>query len=150
MDKQGITLKQHFLSPQDNLTIEQILEWGELHKIKTGKYPTYISNSDFLPKGESWLEINQSLYYGERNLPPNTTLLMLFGEEAPLTRYQVLRWAKEYKKFYGTIPNINSSNDTLPAGETWKKIDLAIKNHNRGLLTTCNSLKELLESTKNL
>lgn len=63
--------KPPFLSP---LTIRQIRRWAELHRRRTGRWPTRTSGMVLDAPGERWDRVLQALSKGLRHLPPKTTL----------------------------------------------------------------------------
>jgi hypothetical protein len=129
-----------------NLREEQILEWGEEHKVGSGKYP--VSTSGPIPgSDETWGTIENALRYGARGLPGGSSLGALFGrKKEDLTEEQILAWAEEHKQRTRKYPNMESG--PIPGiREVWGSIDRSLRLGHRGLSGN-SSLSSLLGTRK--
>jgi hypothetical protein len=61
-----------------DLTVEQILAWGEAHRAATGRWPNQLSVAGAGAPGERCKNLDQALRYGNRGLPRGMTLHALF------------------------------------------------------------------------
>jgi hypothetical protein len=59
------------------LTAEQILDWAEAHRTRTGDWPGVLSGPIPEAPGESWRAVNLALYLGYRGLPGGDSLARL-------------------------------------------------------------------------
>lgn len=62
------------------LTVEQIREWAEAHKRRTGAWPTIGSGPIPDAPGEKWSAVAVALSHGRRGLPGGTTLCRLLAD----------------------------------------------------------------------
>ena len=124
------------------LNIEQILAWADAHHAATGRWPSSETGPvDGVP-GETWEAIASSLRMPGRGLAVRTTLGRLLiehrGPEAHnrspgLTLEQVLAWADVHHAATGRWPCISASAIIGVPGESWRKIDSALRKRQRGL-----------------
>ena len=61
------------------LTVQQIREWAEVHRRRTGSWPTRRSGPINEAPGETWDRVYQALYKGLRGLPGGQTLAQVLG-----------------------------------------------------------------------
>jgi hypothetical protein len=61
------------------LTQDRILHWAELHRTRTGRWPTAASGPVAEAPGEVWTTINQALRDGRRGLPGGSSLSQLLA-----------------------------------------------------------------------
>ncbi len=124
------------------LTIEQILAWADLHRERTGEWPTFRTPGVREARGERWRRIDAALRSGERGLPGGTTLeRLLAGREAsfqpgklrPLRIDQIGRHVAAYHERYGEWPTGASGPVDGAPDDTWVDIDRALRRGLRGL-----------------
>lgn len=122
------------------LTESEILEWADVHRQETGKWPN--KNSGSLPNGETWMGIDAALKRGSRGLSGGSTLAQLLAERrgvrnvrelAELTEQQILKWIDAHKERTGEWPSKTSGAVVDAPGETWSGIDAAMRVGRRGL-----------------
>ncbi len=134
------------------LNQRQILQWADQHHARSGAWPT--PSSGLVPEapGETWPNLNAALLRGLRGLPRGTSLMRLIVERrqarhptrpGPLTVVQVLDWAGEHHRRTGCWPQHSSGVIPGTRGETWSRVDAALKSGNRGL-PAGSSLRRLL------
>ena len=71
------------------LTVEQILLWADLHRARTGRWPTPLSGPVHEAPQESWRAISSALWGGHRGLPGGfglPQLLRRHGRDVPERR----------------------------------------------------------------
>jgi hypothetical protein len=119
-----------------------ILEWADAYFQRAGKWPNYESLRNPAFPGVSWQSVENSLRLGLRGLPGRSSLAKVLAEHRgvrnvqdlpPLTEEQVLLWADQHHKRTGKWPNEkNSGKVTDCKGETWKNVDVALRQGLRG------------------
>ncbi len=123
------------------LTEEQILAWASAHFKATGRWPVS-SRATAQPAGETWAGINQALRTGFRGLPGGSTLAQLLAQRCgvrnpmrlpPLTEQQILAWARAHFQATGQWPIKRSGAIAQSPGDTWARIDEALRAGRRGL-----------------
>ena len=62
------------------LTVGVILAWAEMHRERTGKWPTHRSGSVADAPGETWVNIDQAVRKGLRGLPGGSSVARLIKE----------------------------------------------------------------------
>jgi hypothetical protein len=123
------------------LTAAKVLRWADLHKKRTGSYPTRSSGPVLDAPGESWNAVCLALRRGSRGLKGRTSLAELLarrrGRRHPqvlpdLTVEQVLGWALAYRTLFSVWPT-SHAGPIGNTGETWNGIDKALARGTRGL-----------------
>jgi hypothetical protein len=123
------------------LTIKQLLLWADAHRRRTGKWPKASSGPILCSGGESWRRIDSALRQGVRGLPGDLSLARLLarernvrpGSDRPvLTIEQVLRWADACHARTGCWPHRRMGAIAEAQGETWKNINVALREGWRG------------------
>ena len=61
------------------LTEEQILQWAELHRQRSGSWPKYDSGAIVDAPGETWAGVDWALRYGKRSLTGGSSLAKLLA-----------------------------------------------------------------------
>jgi hypothetical protein len=129
-------VRNHLALPR--LDEQRILAWADEHHARTGSWPTIVTPGTIPGSGgERWSAISQALTVGARGLPGGSSLPQLLARRrgyrhnraAPrLTEEQVLAWADAWKAQTGRWPT-RQTPGTIPdsAGETWSRIDAALK-----------------------
>jgi hypothetical protein len=124
------------------LSIEQILTWADGHHELTGKWPNKNTGPVKDSLGETWSGINSALIGGIRGLPTGFSLARLLQEKRgvrnkqdlpTLTLEAILRLADEHHERTSEWPRANTGSVTEAPSETWKAIDMALKQGLRGL-----------------
>ena len=125
------------------LTEEQILDWADAHRARTGSWPYVLSGSILDALDENWNAVNHALDRGCRGLPGGSSLARLLVERRgtrssahlpPLSIPQILAWADAFQARTGQWPNVGSGRvPEGPAGETWSTIHFALAVGYRGL-----------------
>jgi hypothetical protein len=124
------------------LTVEAILGWADVHKQRTGRWPTAQSGPVEGVPGEKWQTIDNALRSGVRGLRPGgLTLSRLLQRHRGKTRSgkpdlseaQILEWADRHYERTGRWPTLRSGPVLEAPGETWKGIHEALRQGNRGL-----------------
>jgi hypothetical protein len=141
---------------KDRLDEDQIFGWAKNHFRRTGQWPQ--STDGAIPESSdmSWSGIDVAMRNGSRGLPGGSSLnKFLFdrGAIGPerrhrrplLTPDQIWKWAKAHHRRHGAWPRYNSGPIDGTDGETWYKVDCALRTGLRGLPAGLK-LAELLES----
>lgn len=124
------------------LTITQILIWADSHKQRTGEWPRKTSGAIADSPGETWAAIQDALRLGRRGLPEGLTVAHLLAKHRGLghpdalprlTEAKLVAWAQAHHKRTGGWPTLHSGTIAEAPGETWKKVDNALRNGLRGL-----------------
>jgi hypothetical protein len=124
------------------LNVEQILAWADAHREATGEWPGEDSGPVRSVPGENWKLISVALLRGVRGLPGGSSLARLLAEHRgarnpadlpPLTIQQILAWADDHREATGRWPSGLSGPVAEGKSETWRAVDTALRNGNRGL-----------------
>jgi hypothetical protein len=124
------------------LTITEILLWACHHRAVTGNWPTKDSGCIIGALFETWIAVDTALRVGLRSLPGGSSLAQLLAEKRgvrnirdlpPLSVEQILEWADGYFQRKGSWPTIASGAITSSGGETWRRVDQALRSGIRGL-----------------
>ncbi|MGO8749938.1 MAG: hypothetical protein ACLQNE_28670 [Thermoguttaceae bacterium] len=124
------------------LSQRKILVWADAHFQRTGQWPITTSGPVQDASGERWDSINKALHRGLRGLPGGSSLLLLLARkrgarhplsQPPLTVGQVWEWAVLHFQRTGQWPNRLSGPIADAPGETWNKVNLALRHGQRGL-----------------
>ena len=130
------------ISPPPPLTVEQILQWANVHRRTTGDWPKVKSGRVIGAVVEDWNNIDQDLRIGRRGLPGGSSLARLLSENCgvanthalpPLTKKAILGWADAHHRETGQWPTRNSGKVIGAEGEKWFNIDAALRLGLRGL-----------------
>ncbi len=124
------------------LTESQVLIWADEHHVRTGKWPKLTSGPILTAPAESWVNVNQALMKGLRQLPAGSSLAKLLASKRKVrshlglptfTLKQILSCADTFFARMGHYPNITSGAiDEIP-GETWAHVNAALSQGCRGL-----------------
>ncbi len=153
-ERRGVRNKQN-LTP---LTEEQILQWLDSHKLRTGRWPTKQSGPISDAPGETWANVNAALVQGLRTLPGGSSLARLLAENrnarnthtiTQLTVDQILNWADEHHRRTGTWPKAASGIIPEVPGESWSNINAALVQGRRNLPGD-SSLAQLLAENRSV
>jgi hypothetical protein len=132
------------------LTEDIVFAWAQAHHDHTGSWPNKHDGAIEGISQENWANIDQALRRGLRGLSGGDSLSLLLRRrlfQTPLTVEKILVWADAHRAAAGRWPGIASSLVSLPEGETWKNIDRALRQGERGL-PGGSSLGELLVQRK--
>lgn len=131
--------RHHFMTPR--LSVRRILAWADAHKARTGAWPNAHSGPVREAPGETWSGVGAALRVASRGIKQKTSLARLLAKyrgrrhyrECPrLTAGMILQWAKAWRVLYGTWPSTHSGT-IGNTGETWLRIDAALRTGGRGL-----------------
>jgi hypothetical protein len=134
------------------LTIGAILAWADAFHAAHGRWPGNRDRTVQAAPDQSWGAIDRALRQGRRGLPGGSSLGRLLvqhrGPEARpqparLTVERILAWADRHYARTGDWPTANSGAIPESPGDTWSKIELALRQEGRGL-SGKNSLARLL------
>ncbi len=93
-------------------------------------------------KSETWLAFDRALAQGCRGLPGGSSLARLLAERRwvrnqgalpTLAEWQILGWAEAHRRRTGKLPNAGSGAIPEAPGESWKRVDNALREGRRGL-----------------
>jgi hypothetical protein len=125
-----------------DLSVEQILAWADTYYSRHGCWPKAPSGPIDGAPGETWLSIQHALQRGKRGLPRGSSLPRLLTEHRsvrnhldvpPLTVSQILAWADAYYARHQEWPQVRSGLIGEAPGETWARVETALRQGNRGL-----------------
>jgi hypothetical protein len=124
------------------LTQRKILSWADAHHRHHERWPTRESGPVDDHPDETWRAVDDSLRYGHRGLPGGSSLARLLEEQRGvlnrlakprLTTAAILRWADAHRSRTGQWPSNKSGPIAEAPNETWKGVDLALRQGWRGL-----------------
>lgn len=124
------------------LTEEQILAWADAHRLRTGQWPRTRSGPIPEAPGETWKKVHTALLEGCRGLPEGSSLARLLAKRrgAPndkalptMTTKQIWAWAEAHRGRTGAWPTMRSGSIPEASGESWRKVDGALRCGLRGL-----------------
>jgi hypothetical protein len=120
------------------LSIDQILAWADAHHAACGNWPKIADVPIAAAPGESWKRIDVALRAGSRGLPGGTSLPRLLAERRSVTRKNlsletIMAWCQAHRADTGQWPQASSGAVAGAPGETWAKIDSALRVGCRGL-----------------
>lgn len=130
------------------LTDELVAGWVQSFRAKNGAWPTENDGQiDGAPHGDTWMRVAASIAQGRRGITRRTSFAAFLhevcGAPAPgsvrreLTIEFVMTMAVAYLARTGRWPNAASVDPQLEAaGETWHRIDRALRTGGRGLPKT--------------
>jgi hypothetical protein len=114
------------LRTADRLTVAKIRQWGELHRKRTGKYPSRRSGAVIDAPAERWSAIDDALRGGWRGLRGGSSLAKLLGRKRPYTLRDIMAKAKAHRRRTGKWPGADS-------GPEWQAINQCLRRGHRGL-----------------
>ncbi len=124
------------------LTVQGILALADAHRRRTGQWPKRDAGPVVGVRGETWLAFDRALTQGCRALPGGSSLSQLLAERRgvrnrgalpSLTEGQILAWAEAHRRRTGKLPTAGSGAIPEAAGESWKRVDNALREGRRGL-----------------
>jgi hypothetical protein len=147
-------LRPGYVAVRPPLTVAQILAWADAYHAAEGEWPNHHSGEVKGTSGEFWSTIGTHLREGGRGLPGGQCLGALLvahrGVRNPrflprLTVAQILAWADAYFAAHGRWPGCASGRVEAAPGETWRGIDRALWNGQRGLPGGTTVVRLLIE-----
>jgi len=123
-------------------TIDQILQWADLHFESHGAYPITTDGIIEAAPSEKWSSVDSALQTGNRGLPGGTTLSRLLHERRGkyyqaslprLTEEQILGWMDEHYARTGEWPTLDSGVVQACPSENWHAVDGGLYKGLRGL-----------------
>jgi hypothetical protein len=123
-------------------TIKQLLAWARAHRRRTGQWPTRYSGPIPEAPGETWSAVNAALATGCRGLPAGLSLARVLANPRQLvpeshlprlTVARVLAWADAHHGRTGAWPTARSGPIPEAPGDTWRAVDQALRQKQRGL-----------------
>jgi hypothetical protein len=125
------------------LTSGQIRQWiDEYRKEHDGKYPYRESGLIEGSDGLTWRNVDQALKNGLRDRPERSSLTQFLKEKYDYDNVmrrkgfdidEILAWADAWRERTGEFPNAQSGPIPEAPGETWAKVDGALRRSGRGL-----------------
>jgi len=125
-----------------DLAVEQILVWADAHRRRTGDWPRAASGPIPEAPGETWQIVESALREGARGLEGGSSLARLLQQHRglrnpknlpPLSEKQIVAWAKAHRDRTGRRPSAQSGPILEAPGETWERVDTALRDGSRGL-----------------
>ena len=125
-----------------DLTEEQILAWAESHHHRTGRWPRQGSGAIADAPGETWSGVFHAVVNGIRGLRGGESVAQLLSRRLGkpnhlavprLTLLQILAWADAHRERSGRWPRVAEGPILEVPGETWARIDMALREGLRGL-----------------
>jgi hypothetical protein len=116
------------------LKIRQVRQWLDAFHAANGRWPTNATRAP-VPgaPGETWCAIGMALHRGTRGLPRGSYRALVDSRRPRLSVAKILRWAKEHQKRTGYLPHKSWGAVRAAPGETWRRIDYALRTGTRGL-----------------
>jgi hypothetical protein len=124
------------------LRLQQIIAWARAHYQRTGSWPHSESGPIHDAPQETWKGIDQALRGGYRGLQASVTLAQLLADKCgarnrtnlpQLSPEQILKWAKAHRQRSGEWPDSGSGPIQESPGDTWRGVDVALRQGHRGL-----------------
>jgi hypothetical protein len=124
------------------LTPCQIVAWADAHHHRTGRWPRATSGPVAEAPGLTWRAVNAALFAGLRGLPGGSSLARLLAHERGVRGHKhrprlaiadILRWADSHHERTGRWPSCSSGAIPEAPGTTWRAVDMALRQGNRGL-----------------
>jgi hypothetical protein len=124
------------------LTVERILAWADAYHAAHGCWPSRDCKHQEAAPGVTWCGIDSALRQGSRGLSGGTSLTRLLvehrGPEASrlpprLSVEQILAWADAHHAATGLWPCRSTGAVAGSPGDTWVKLELALRQGHRGL-----------------
>jgi hypothetical protein len=119
-----------------------ILHWADDHFRRTGRWPQRRSGPIQGVAGETWAQVEDALLRGLRGLDGGSSVARLldkYGRKPNrsalprLTMEEILSWAEAAAGQTGSWPTADSGPVPGAPGETWSRLDAALRQGHRGL-----------------
>ncbi|MBI3866708.1 MAG: hypothetical protein HY290_32910 [Planctomycetia bacterium] len=129
---------------RDRLDEDLIFRWAQDHLRRTGKWPQAADGPVCPSCAATWRDINRALRYGYRGLPGGASLTKLLidrkvvspelrSRRLALTLDQIWDWAQAFHRRHRKWPIIDSGPIPASDGDTWAKVEKALRGGRRGL-----------------
>jgi hypothetical protein len=124
------------------ISVEEILAWADRHFELHGRWPVKSDGRIDGARGETWLHVDGALSAGRRGLSGGSSLAGVLGEHrgvrrekrvAPLSESQIVVWADAYHLRTGEWPTPQSGAIPQSGGETWQRVQSALREGRWGL-----------------
>ena len=124
------------------LSVRQILAWIDAHHERTGVWPRATCGPIAEAPGETWSMVEHALQRGSRGLGRGSSLAGLLRRHRgvgrhvrvpPLSIAAILSWADAHRKRTGAWPKLLSGPIEGAAGETWQRVENALREGKRGM-----------------
>ena len=138
--------------PRRELTAAQILDWADEFRARIGRWPKRTDGPVVGSHGMTWSRLDSALHSGSLGLPGGSSLVRLLQEQRgyrnmaqlpKLTVAEILAWADAFHDRTQSWPNADSGPIPDSGGESWQRVDAALRNCLRGL-RKLTSLAQLL------
>ncbi|HUY33859.1 MAG TPA: hypothetical protein VMV69_14005 [Pirellulales bacterium] len=125
-----------------HLSRQQILAWVDAHQARTGMWPTCNSGPVSDAPGETWNAVDKALRVPRRGLRGKSSLALLLERhrgvgrhkrQRPLAAESILAWTDAYHRRHGGWPKVGSGSIRESPGDSWAKINTALRQGLRGL-----------------
>lgn len=125
-----------------DLTIKQVLEWADLHHMRTGQWPHRETGRLCEAPALTWGTIDRRLRQGELDSNHPVSLVELLRQhrgvwdsrgKSRLTVRLILKWADAHHARTGRWPVTLSGPVHGVPNENWAAVDVAMRNGRRGL-----------------
>ncbi|TWT39995.1 hypothetical protein RAS1_43860 [Phycisphaerae bacterium RAS1] len=124
------------------LKLRQVLRWIDLHKRRTGRWPTAHAGPVHGVAGESWAAVDDAVHRGTRGLTGGRSLAGILeryrgvpnrNRPPPLAVELILQWADAYHRRVGRWPGQTAGAIDGQRGITWSLVDSVLRRGARGL-----------------
>lgn len=124
------------------LTIKQILAWADAHFQRHGVWPAKNGGPIDDTLGDTWAAVNMALSHGGRGLPGGSSLAQLLADRRGVphprdlpkfSTARILAWADAYHDRHGAWPRSRSGSIAQSPGDTWARVQTALREGLRGL-----------------
>jgi hypothetical protein len=149
------SVQHHLAKPK--LTEHLILRWADLHRKRTGQWPTHKSGPVKESPNDTWLGIRKALVNGNRGLQGDSSIEKLLWEKRnvkgqhagnQLTTELIMDYAKQHYELTNDYPHSSSQWALKAIKDSWQAIDVALRNGQRSLNALDGGLSKLLELNK--
>jgi hypothetical protein len=121
------------------LSVAQILAWADDYHAEHGMWPKSTSGAvRGAGRGECWFHVDTALRLGLRGMPGRSSLRGLLEEQRnvpsrTLTVEMIRTWMETHRAATGRWPNTCSGPIPGTSGESWSRVDSALRAGCRGL-----------------
>jgi hypothetical protein len=122
--------------------VPEVLQWADAYYRRHGTWPAISSGPIPESAGETWRQVNEALYKGQRGLRGGSSLARLLARRRgvrnpqdlpPLAEEQILAWADAHRARTGRWPTTKSGPIPEAPGEKWQGVENALRLGLRGL-----------------
>jgi hypothetical protein len=134
--------KKRNLADLPRLTRRLIARLATAHHQRTGRWPSTESGPVEGILDETWQTVDRTMREGLRGLAGRSSLAQLLAEKGRkrnksdlprFTEQQIFAWAELHRERTGRWPTPKSGPIAEAPGETWKAVEMALLQGNRGL-----------------